>query len=108
MTYRLIYSRWAAFPNRAVAGDQMTLRQAFVYKRKTRVTFEMHLTFVAGDQAAEITNTEVTTEPNGVSAPKTAVKNHAVYDLQGRMIDKTGTAKLRKGVYISNGHVFVK
>jgi hypothetical protein len=96
------------FPNRAVAGDTMTIRQAFIYKRSTRVTFEMHITFVATDQAAEITNTEVTTEPTSVSTPTTAVSSHAVYDLQGRMIDKTGTAKLRKGVYISNGHVFVK
>lgn len=96
------------YPNKAVQGDTMTIRQAFVYKRKTRVTFQMKLNFVAADQKAEITKTEVTTETTGVSAPTNAVSSHAVYDLQGRMVDRTGKAPLPKGVYISNGHVLVK
>jgi hypothetical protein len=96
------------YPNKAVVGDTMTIRQAFIYKRKTRVTFQMKLNFVAADQTAQVTKTEVTAEPTGINTPIRTVKNNAVYDLQGRMVDKTGKAKLPKGVYISNGRVFVK
>jgi alpha-L-fucosidase 2 len=96
------------YPKRAVAGDKMTIRQAFIYKNNARVTFLMNLNFVAADQKAEITNTEITTGPTGIFVPTSTVDSKAVYDLQGRMVDKTGKAKLRKGVYISNRHIFVK
>jgi hypothetical protein len=98
------------YPNRAVAGDKMTIRQAFIYKRKTQVTYQLNLNFVAVDQKAEITKKEITETPTAVHTPTTNVQEQrdAVYDLQGRMVSRSGKTNLPKGVYVSNGHVFVK
>jgi hypothetical protein len=96
------------FPDKAAVGDKMIIRQAFIYKRKTRVTYQLNLTFVDKDKTAEITNENVVTTPTGIQTATTRPVQSGVYDLQGRLVDKTSTAKLPKGLYISNGHIVVK